>query len=286
MSHQLPIAPEITDQQKQEILQNRQRYHHYALVADTYAVKDLVEGWKYLYNDNTQQILTVSRANTVYLPEHFYDFDQIDSYQHTFLAHRGEVFYGGVSFTAQEDDNAQTNIVLSWVLYPDGMYFGDGGYGMEDNCEVQVECILSPNLDIVKRVYVRKGDINISEYAKIIENPNVVVLTQCGSHREESVHKNIYTYGQKFSEVIIHKDAFRRLHTLVTLALSSSIREIQGDDLLDECPNLQTIYVPTGMKERFCQMGLRKWEDKIVEKDEDPDDREFIEDVRNLPSEE
>ena len=40
------------------------------------------------------------------------------------------------------------------------------------------------------------------------------------------------------------------------------------------------------MKERFCQMGLRKWEDKIVEKDEDPDDREFIEDVRNLPSEE
>lgn len=39
---------------------------------------------------------------------------------------------------------------LDWTLYPDGRYFADeGGFGMEDNDEELVYCIINKNLDIV-----------------------------------------------------------------------------------------------------------------------------------------
>ena len=39
---------------------------------------------------------------------------------------------------------------LDWTLYPDGRYFADeGGFGMEDNDEEVVYCIINKNLDIV-----------------------------------------------------------------------------------------------------------------------------------------
>lgn len=40
---------------------------------------------------------------------------------------------------------------ISWMLYPDGMYFADSdGFGMEDNYEVIVYAIIDANLDIVE----------------------------------------------------------------------------------------------------------------------------------------
>ena len=43
---------------------------------------------------------------------------------------------------------------LDWTLYPDGRYFADeGGFGMEDNDEEVVYCIINKNLDIVVPFY-------------------------------------------------------------------------------------------------------------------------------------
>ena len=37
------------------------------------------------------------------------------------------------------------------MLYPDGRYFADeDGYGMEDNDEVKVYCVLDENLEVVR----------------------------------------------------------------------------------------------------------------------------------------
>ena len=37
------------------------------------------------------------------------------------------------------------------MLYPDGRYFADeDGYGMEDNDEVKVYCVLDDNLQVVR----------------------------------------------------------------------------------------------------------------------------------------
>lgn len=277
MKTELPIAPVIDDQLRHEIINNTQRYTHYHIVGDVYKIVDTDEKWIYLYHSHSRQILTVSRGNQVYLPIHFYDYNQIDSYQHTFRAHCGEVFYGGVSIGQHDKNDSSTPIKLSWVLYPDGMYFSDDGYGIRDNREVQVCCLLDQELNILQPVHVYSGDINVCQYAKVEDDPSLIILEKCGSSPSETIHKNIYTYGHRFSHIILHEDAFKHRPTLITLSLPSTIQEIQGDDPLSDCCNLQTIYVPTGMKDKFCQMGLQKWADKIVEIDEDPDDRDFVE---------
>lgn len=42
-------------------------------------------------------------------------------------------------------------IALDWMLYPDGMYFADSdGYGMEDNDELSVVCIMNDNLEVIR----------------------------------------------------------------------------------------------------------------------------------------
>ena len=42
-------------------------------------------------------------------------------------------------------------IALSWMLYPDGRYFADeDGFGMEDNDEVTVYCVMNENLEVIR----------------------------------------------------------------------------------------------------------------------------------------
>lgn len=53
-------------------------------------------------------------------------------------------------------------------------------------------------------------------------------------------------------------------YELTAVTLPKSITEI-GKDVFLGCENLQTIRVPQGMTDKFCQMGLEPWRDKIVE---------------------
>ena len=42
-------------------------------------------------------------------------------------------------------------IAISWTLYPDGQYFADDdGFGMEDNDEVKVYCVMNEDLEVVR----------------------------------------------------------------------------------------------------------------------------------------
>ena len=58
--------------------------------------------------------------------------------------------------------------------------------------------------------------------------------------------------------------AFADCYELTAVTLPKSITEI-GKDVFLGCENLQTIRVPQGMTDKFCQMGLEPWRDKIVE---------------------
>ncbi len=58
--------------------------------------------------------------------------------------------------------------------------------------------------------------------------------------------------------------AFADCYELTAVTLPKSITEI-GKDVFLGCENLHTIRVPQGMTDKFCQMGLESWRDKIVE---------------------
>ena len=65
---------------------------------------------------------------------------------------------------------------ISWMLYPDGMYFADNdGFGMEDNNEVIVYAIIDTNLDIIEPFRPIKS---ISRYLRDLREgikPNVEI---------------------------------------------------------------------------------------------------------------
>ena len=76
------------------------------------------------------------------------DFESIDKLENSHNAHTRDIDYAGI--------NRWTNcknglIALSWMLYPDGRYFADeDGFGMEDNDEVTVYCVMNEDLEVIR----------------------------------------------------------------------------------------------------------------------------------------
>ena len=76
------------------------------------------------------------------------DFEAIDKLENSHNAHTRDIDYAGI--------NRWTNcknglIALSWMLYPDGRYFADeDGFGMEDNDEVTVYCVMNEDLEVIR----------------------------------------------------------------------------------------------------------------------------------------
>ena len=104
---------------------------------------------EYLVNKITGKVRKiVERGKLVGFPDEEIDFEAIDKLENSHNAHTRDIDYAGI--------NRWTNcknglIALSWMLYPDGRYFADeDGYGMEDNDEVKVYCVLDENLEVVR----------------------------------------------------------------------------------------------------------------------------------------
>lgn len=104
---------------------------------------------EYLVNKVTGKVRKiVERGKLVGFSDEEIDFETIDKLENSHNAHSRRIQYAGI--------NRWTNcknglIALSWMLYPDGRYFADeDGYGMEDNDEVTVYCVLDENLQVVR----------------------------------------------------------------------------------------------------------------------------------------
>lgn len=104
---------------------------------------------EYLVNIVTGKVRKiVERGTLVGFSDEEIDFEAIDKLENSHNAHSRRIQYAGI--------NRWTNcknglIALSWMLYPDGRFFADeDGYGMEDNDEVTVYCVLDENLHVVR----------------------------------------------------------------------------------------------------------------------------------------
>ena len=76
-----------------------------------------------------------------------FDWEKLKKVEHSHDLNHRYVDYGGLG---RYDDFRDGVCCLCWMLYPDGRYFADeDGFGMEDNDEENIYCIIDKNLHIV-----------------------------------------------------------------------------------------------------------------------------------------
>lgn len=103
----------------------------------------------YLVNTKTGKVRQIdSKGFLVGFSDDEIDFAAIDQQEHSHNAHLRRIAYTGIG----RYDNCQSGIfALCWMLYPDGRYFADeDGFGMEDNDELNVYCIMNDNLEVIR----------------------------------------------------------------------------------------------------------------------------------------
>lgn len=106
-------------------------------------------GDRYLVNNVTGKARQISTPGFVVgFSDEEIDFETIDKLPHGHKAHDRSMDYGAICWW----DRCQNGLIaLSWTLYPDGRYFADSdGYGMEDNDEETIYCVLNDNLEVVR----------------------------------------------------------------------------------------------------------------------------------------
>ena len=104
----------------------------------------------YIVNTGTNKIkkLVDENSKVVGFTKEDIDYKSLDGIEHTGDAYRMEVDYAGMG---RYSDFCDGICAIYWMLYPDGMYFADeDGFGMEDNDEVTVYCVLDDNLKVVR----------------------------------------------------------------------------------------------------------------------------------------
>lgn len=87
------------------------------------------------------------------------DWESVDKLEHNNDAHRLHVSYR-FDIGMFEDGIAR----LDWMLYPDGTYFADDGYGMEDNDEVNVSAFIDTQCRILVKFQEMEDDMKRKYY--------------------------------------------------------------------------------------------------------------------------
>ena len=115
---------------------------------DLFLVVDEEDG-RYLVNKATGKSRKISEpGKLVGFSDEEIDLEAIEKLENSHNARLRLIKYGGIS---RWNDCTDGLITLCWTLYPDGRYFADeDGYGMEDNDELTVYCVMNDNLEVVK----------------------------------------------------------------------------------------------------------------------------------------
>ena len=106
-------------------------------------------GDAYLVNKATGKARQISTPGFVVgFSDDEIDFAVIDKLPHGHNARARRMDYGSVCWWDSCKDGL---IALCWTLYPDGRYFADeDGFGMEDNDEEKVFCVMDDELNVVR----------------------------------------------------------------------------------------------------------------------------------------
>ena len=99
------------------------------------------------YHTGKARQLLDENSHLVGFGDRDFDWEKLKTVEHSYDLKHQYVDYGGLGRYSDFRDGV---CCLCWMLYPDGRYFADeDGYGMEDNEEENVYCIIDSNLRIV-----------------------------------------------------------------------------------------------------------------------------------------
>lgn len=106
-------------------------------------------GDRYLVNKVTGKARQISTPGYVVgFSDDEIDFATVDKLPHGYKAHSRDMDYTPVGWY----DRCKNGLIaLVWMLYPEGRYFADeDGFGMEDNDEENIYCVMNDNLEVVR----------------------------------------------------------------------------------------------------------------------------------------
>lgn len=106
-------------------------------------------GDEYLVNIATGKARQISTPGYVVgFSDDEIDFEAIEKLPHGHKVYNRTMNYGPVCWYDRCENGL---IALYWTLYPDGRYFADeDGFGMEDNDEEVIYCVMNDNLEVVR----------------------------------------------------------------------------------------------------------------------------------------
>lgn len=106
-------------------------------------------GDRYLVNKVTGKARQISTPGIVVgFSDEDIDFATVDKSPHGYTARSRRMDFTPVGWY---DRCKNGLIVLVWILYPEGRYFADeDGFGMEDNDEEKIYCVINDNLEVVR----------------------------------------------------------------------------------------------------------------------------------------
>ena len=106
-------------------------------------------GDRYLVNKATGKARQISTPGYVVgFSDDEIDFASVEQLPHGHKAHARTMNYTPICWY----DSCQNGIIaLEWMLYPDGRFFADeDGFGMEDNDEENIYCVMNDNLEVIR----------------------------------------------------------------------------------------------------------------------------------------
>lgn len=120
----------------------------------------------YIVNTETKKYKKLVDANggVVGFTKDDIDYKSLEGVEHSGCAYSMVSRYAGIG----RWDNFHNGIcALGWTLYPDGRYFADeDGYGMEDNDEVEIYCVIDKNFKVLKPFQYGKSALTLLNEVK------------------------------------------------------------------------------------------------------------------------
>ena len=140
------------------------------MIGEGMAIFGCSRGPLYIVNTETKKFkkLVEEDGHVVGFTKEDIDYKSLEGIEHTANAYLMLSEYSGIG---RYDDFSNGICAIGWMLYPDGMYFADeDGFGMEDNDEVEIYCVIDKDFNVLKPFQYGKSALSLLHEVEMERN--------------------------------------------------------------------------------------------------------------------